>query len=89
LTHRPDPPLEADDLESAHILEATLELAIRLLQDPKVKHPHAVPAGFVMVSLHLLGGPGGVQPESLSTWLHELGDALAPEPGSPPHTRPN
>jgi hypothetical protein len=34
----------------------------------------------MMVSLHLLGGAGGVQPESLSQWLHELGNALMPEP---------
>jgi hypothetical protein len=61
-------------------LEATLELAISLLQDPDVKNPRSVPAVFMMVSLHLLGGAGGVQPESLSQWLHELGNALAPEP---------
>jgi hypothetical protein len=80
LSEPTDLQLEGGDLESAHILEAPLELAIRLLQDPKVKNPRSVPAGFVMVSLHLLSGPGGVQPESLSQWLHELGNALMPEP---------
>jgi hypothetical protein len=83
LSEPTDLQLQGEDFESAHILEATLELAIRLLQDPKVKNPRSVPAGFMMVSLHLLGGPGGVQRESLSQWLHELGDALAPESPEP------
>jgi hypothetical protein len=37
----------------------------------------------MMVSLHLLGGTGGVRPEAISEWLHELGNALAPEPPEP------
>ncbi len=54
--------LEGEDLESAQILEATLELAIKLLRDPKIRNPRSVPAGVMMVSLHLLAGPGGFNP---------------------------